>query len=42
MTGNLALYRSCGFIETGRRPHPVRAGATLVDLAKRLMPIETT
>jgi len=38
MTQNLALYRSCGFLETGRRSHPTRAGVTLVDLAKRLAP----
>ena len=36
MTQNLALYRSCGFLETGRRPHPTRGGITLVDMAKRL------
>jgi ribosomal protein S18 acetylase RimI-like enzyme len=34
MTGNLALYRNCGFIEAGRRPHPTRAGITLVDFTK--------
>jgi len=38
MEKNLALYKSCGFIECGRRPHPTRAGITLVDLAKRLDP----
>jgi ribosomal protein S18 acetylase RimI-like enzyme len=36
MTGNLALYRGCGFREMGRRAHPTRAGITLVDLAKKL------
>jgi ribosomal protein S18 acetylase RimI-like enzyme len=36
MERNLALYKSCGFAETGRRAHPTRAGITLVDLAKRL------
>jgi ribosomal protein S18 acetylase RimI-like enzyme len=38
MEGNLALYRSCGFVESGRRPHPTRLGMTLVDLAKPLDP----
>jgi hypothetical protein len=35
---NLALYRSCGFVESGRRAHPTRPGMTLVDLAKPLGP----
>ncbi len=37
MTKNLALYRGAGFVETGRRPHPSRAGEVLVDLAKRVV-----
>src|SRR6185369_870358 len=36
MERNLALYKSCGFTESGRRPHPTRAGMTLVDLCKPL------
>jgi ribosomal protein S18 acetylase RimI-like enzyme len=36
MEKNLALYRRCGFVESGRRPHPSRPGITLVDLAKLL------
>jgi ribosomal protein S18 acetylase RimI-like enzyme len=36
MERNLALYKRCGFTESGRRPHPTRAGITLVDLAKPL------
>ena len=36
MTRNLNLYRSCGYVETRRRPHPTRACTTLVDLAKSL------
>jgi ribosomal protein S18 acetylase RimI-like enzyme len=36
MTGNVGLYRSCGYRETGTRPHPSRAGERLVDMAKRL------
>jgi ribosomal protein S18 acetylase RimI-like enzyme len=36
MTRNLDLYRQCGFLETGTRPHPSRTGEVLVDLAKRL------
>ena len=38
MTRNLALYRGTGFLETGRRAHPTRAGVTLVDLAKKIAP----
>ena len=33
---NIALYIVAGFGETGRRPHPKRAGVTVVDMAKRL------
>jgi len=36
MERNLALYKSCGFTESGRRPHPSRAGIILVDLTKLL------
>jgi ribosomal protein S18 acetylase RimI-like enzyme len=36
MTDNLRLYRACGFVETGERPHPSRVGEVLVDLAKTL------
>jgi GNAT superfamily N-acetyltransferase len=36
MAGNLRLYRACGYLETGRRPHPNRPGEILVDLAKSL------
>jgi len=38
MEKNLALYKSCGFLESGRRAHPTRSGATLVDLIKLLAP----
>jgi ribosomal protein S18 acetylase RimI-like enzyme len=37
MERNLALYKSCGFVESGRRPHPTRAGIILVDLAKSIL-----
>ena len=40
MTRNLASYAKHGFIETGRRPHPRRAGFTLVDMAKPIIPAE--
>jgi ribosomal protein S18 acetylase RimI-like enzyme len=36
MERNLALYKSCGFVESGRRAHPTRFGMTLVDLTKPL------
>ncbi|ABQ30272.1 MULTISPECIES: GNAT family N-acetyltransferase [Acidiphilium] len=36
MTRNIAIYLAHGFRETGRRPHPHRAGWTLVDMAKTL------
>jgi ribosomal protein S18 acetylase RimI-like enzyme len=36
MTQNLRLYRSCGYVEAGRRPHAERAGVTLVDMKKPL------
>lgn len=38
MERNIALYRSLGFVETGRRPNPERPGWTLVDMVKRLGP----
>ena len=38
MEKNLALYKSCGFTECGRRAHPTRAGVTLIDLAKPVDP----
>jgi ribosomal protein S18 acetylase RimI-like enzyme len=34
MRRNVALYTSCGFVETGERPHPSRPGEELVDMAK--------
>jgi ribosomal protein S18 acetylase RimI-like enzyme len=34
MTANLQLYRAAGYAEVGTRPHPSRAGETLVDLSK--------
>jgi ribosomal protein S18 acetylase RimI-like enzyme len=36
MERNLALYRRCGFVEIGTRPHPSRAGETLVDMVKQV------
>lgn len=36
MTRNIALYRTLGFHETGRRPNPRRPGFTVVDMTKRL------
>ena len=39
MTRNLSIYRRAGYRETGRRPHPFRAGVVLVDMSKRLEPI---
>ena len=38
MLRNVALYRACGFAETGRRPHPSRPGETLIDMAKQVAP----
>lgn len=38
MTRNLAIYRSAGYREVGRRPHPSRAGVVLVDMSKLLDP----
>jgi ribosomal protein S18 acetylase RimI-like enzyme len=36
MTRNIALYRRCGFEETGRRSNPQRPGWIRVDMEKRL------
>lgn len=36
MERNVALYSSYGYRETGRRPHPVRQGSVVVDMAKAL------
>lgn len=36
MERNIALYQSFGYRETGRRPHPHRAGWFIVDMAKPL------
>jgi len=36
MDRNIALYETCGYRETGRRPNPQRPGWTVVDMAKRL------
>ena len=33
---NLGLYRRCGFVETGKRPHPSRAGQVLIDMIRKL------
>lgn len=38
MERNLALYRACGFVDTGTRAHPSRAGEMLVDMAKAARP----
>jgi ribosomal protein S18 acetylase RimI-like enzyme len=34
MERNIALYLAAGYRETGRRPHPLRAGFMVVDMAK--------
>ena len=36
MERNIALYAALGFHETGRRPHPMRPGFTIVDMVRRL------
>ena len=36
MARNIALYRHCGFRESGRRPHPSRAGHEVVDMVRIL------
>ena len=38
MVENIDLYRRLGFVESGRRPNPVRPGWTLVDMHKNLTP----
>lgn len=35
MSKNIVLYLKIGYLEMGRRPHPTRAGSTIVDMAKR-------
>jgi ribosomal protein S18 acetylase RimI-like enzyme len=39
MERNLAIYTTYGFHETGRGPHPYRAGWTIVNMAKSIGPI---
>jgi ribosomal protein S18 acetylase RimI-like enzyme len=34
MEKNIALYRRHGYVETGTRPHPSRAGEVLVDMMR--------
>jgi ribosomal protein S18 acetylase RimI-like enzyme len=41
MERNIALYKTYGFRETGRRPHPYRPGWTIVDMAKAVETITT-
>jgi ribosomal protein S18 acetylase RimI-like enzyme len=36
MLANIRLYRSCGYSEIGRRPHPTRPGELLADMTKHL------
>lgn len=36
MERNIALYTRFGYLETGRRPHPVRPGWIIVDMSKKL------
>jgi ribosomal protein S18 acetylase RimI-like enzyme len=36
MERNIALYRSFGYVETGRRPNLKRSGWVLVDMAKKI------
>jgi ribosomal protein S18 acetylase RimI-like enzyme len=38
MERNIAIYRQAGFAETGRRPHPLWPGQTVVDMARHLDP----
>lgn len=38
MEKNIALYRSFGYRETGRRAHPHKAGWMVVDMAKTIPP----
>ena len=39
MERNLAIYKTYGFHETGRGPHPYRAGWTIVNMAKLIGPM---
>ncbi len=34
MMRNIAMYEAAGYRETGRRPHPLRPGFVIVDMAK--------
>ncbi len=34
MARNAALYRRHGYVEIGTRPHPIRAGEMLLDMAR--------
>lgn len=36
MEKNIAMYRTKGYQETGRRTHPDRPGFTIVDMAKKV------
>ncbi len=36
MDRNIGLYRSVGFLEIDRRPHPSHKGEILIDMAKRI------
>nr|WP_194246259.1 GNAT family N-acetyltransferase [Martelella limonii] len=36
MTRNYALYQRFGFVETGRRPNPIRPEFTVIDMALRV------
>ena len=36
MERNIGLYRSFGYTETARRPHPTRPGGIIVDMAKKI------
>jgi ATP diphosphatase len=41
MTRNLAIYAGRGYVETGRRPHPLRPAFTIIDMAKPITSPET-
>jgi ribosomal protein S18 acetylase RimI-like enzyme len=36
MVRNIAIYLAAGYHETARRPHPLRPGSVVVDMAKPL------